>query len=76
MPLKVIIIIIAGPLFLLSLAAHIYVKLAMRPKDDIDEYHFEFEDHHPDFAAFDKWSRITFVAAAIAALMLFLSISI
>ncbi len=68
--------IIAGPLFLLSLCAHIYVKLAMRPKDDLDEYHFEFEDHHPDFARYDKWSTITFASAVIAALLLFISISI
>ena len=72
----VILMLIAGPLFLLSLAAHIYVKLKMRPNDDLDEYHYEFEDHHPDFARYEKWSKITFTSAVIAALLLFVSISI
>ncbi|MBW8016523.1 MAG: hypothetical protein FVQ82_10070 [Planctomycetes bacterium] len=76
MYLDVILMLIAGPMFLLSLAAHIYVKLKMRPNDDIDEYHYEFEDHHPDFARYEKWSRITFASAVIAALLLFVSISI
>ncbi len=74
--IKVILMLIAGPMFLLSLAAHIYVKLKMRPNDDIDEYHYEFEDHHPDFARYEKWSRITFTSAIIASLLLFVSISI
>jgi hypothetical protein len=74
--INVILMLIAGPMFLVSLAAHIYVKLKMRPKDDIDEYHYEFEDHHPDFARYEKWSRITFASAVIASLLLFVSISI
>jgi hypothetical protein len=72
----VILMLIAGPMFLLSLGGHIYVKLKMRPKDDIDEYYYEFEDQHPDLARYEKWSRITFAGAVIAALLLFVSISI
>jgi hypothetical protein len=66
----------AGPLFLISIAAHIYVKLHMRPRQDsdFDDYHYEFEDHHPDFARYTKWSQITFAAAVISALLLFLTI--
>ena len=74
---RIILMLIAGPLFLISLAAHFYVKIAMKPKDgEIDEYHFEFEDHHPDLARYNKWSHITFTAAIIGALLLFLSIAI
>jgi hypothetical protein len=76
MYLEVILMLIAGPMFLLSLAGHIYVKLKMRPKDDIDEYYYEVEDQHPDLARYEKWSRITFAGAVIAALLLFVSISI
>jgi len=72
-----IIIIIAGPLFLFSLAAHLFVKIAMRPRDrGFDDYHYEFEDHHPQFARYSKWSQITFTAAVIAAILLFIAISI
>jgi len=70
--------IIAGPLFVISLAAHIYVKLRLRPKDDcdLDDYYYEFEDQHPAMARYAKWSRITFAAAAIAVLLLFLAFMI
>jgi len=74
--INIILMLIAGPLFLVSLVGHIYVKLKMRPGDDIDEYHYEFEEHHPDFARYEKWSRITFASAVIAVLLLFVSIVI
>ncbi|MHC4510478.1 MAG: hypothetical protein ACYTAO_16240 [Planctomycetota bacterium] len=37
--------IIAGPLFLISIAAHLYVKLRLRPKEDPDsqDYYYEFD---------------------------------
>jgi hypothetical protein len=67
--------IISGPLFLISLAAHLYVKLRLRPKDDSDsnDYYREFEDRDPDFARYSKWSRITFTGAVIGALLLFIA---
>ncbi len=73
-----ILYIIAGPLFLISLAGYIYVKVRLQPKDDsdLDDYYYEFEDQHPAFARYTKWSRITFTAAAIAALLLFLALVI
>ena len=69
-----ILYIIAGPLFLISIAAHFYVRLKLRPKDsELDDYYYEFEDQHPGLARYEKWSRITFAAAAIAALLLLLA---
>jgi len=70
-----IVYIIAGPLFLVSLAAHVYVEIRLRPKgrSDFDEYYYEFEHQHPDFAKYTKWSKITFGTAAIGALLLFLA---
>lgn len=67
---------IAGPMFVISIVAHIWVKLRMRPgaDSDLDEYHYEFEDHHPGYARYEKWSRITFAAAVISALLLFLAL--
>jgi len=68
--------IIAGPLFLISIAAHFYVKLRMRPKQDTDpedDYYYEFEDQQPDVARYNKWSRITFAAAAVGVLLLFIA---
>ena len=70
-----ILYIIAGPLFLVSLGAHFYVRIRLRPKhgSDLDDYYYEFEDQHPAYAKYIKWSRITFTAAVIAALLLFLA---
>ena len=67
--------IIAGPLFLISIAAHFYVKLRLRPKEDSDEdYYYEFEDQQPDVARYNKWSRITFAAATVGVLLLFIAV--
>jgi len=77
-PMDIILYIISGPLFLISIAAHFYVRIRLRPKDDsdLDEYYYEFEDQHPAYAKYTKWSRITFSAAAIAALLLFIAMVI
>ncbi len=73
-----ILYIIAGPLFLISLAAHLFVKLCLRPKDnsDFDDYYHEFENRHPDLAMYNKFSRLTFASAVIAALLLFLAVAL
>ncbi len=74
-----ILYIIAGPLFLISITAHFYVKLRFRPKDnpDFDEdYYYEFEDQLPDVARYNKWSRITFATATISVLLLFIAMVI
>ena len=74
--MNAVLYIIAGPLFLISIAAHFYVKLSMRPKenpDSEDDYYYEFEDQQPDVARYNKWSRITFAAAAVGVLLLFIA---
>jgi len=66
--------IVAGPLFLISIAAHSYVKLRLRPDDsDLDDYYHEFEDQQPGYATYAKWSRITFVGAVVGALLMFVA---
>jgi hypothetical protein len=76
--MNAVLYIIAGPLFLISMAAHFYVKLRLRPKEDPDSQddYYEFEDQQPDVARYIKWSRITFAAAAISVLLLFIAIVI
>ena len=70
-----ILFIVACPLFLVSIGGYIYVKLRLR-KDadtDLDEYYHEFEDLHPGLARYAKWSQITFSAAVIAVLLIFIA---
>jgi len=71
-----ILYIIAGPLFLISFAGYLYVKLSLKPKEgsDLDDYYYEFEDQHPDMAKYTRWSTITFAIAVIAALLLFIAL--
>jgi hypothetical protein len=73
-----IIYIIAAPLFLISLAGHIYVRLRLRPREDwdLDDYYYEFEDQHVGFAKYTKWSKITFTAVIISMLLIFVAIAI
>ena len=70
-----ILYIIAGPLFIISITGYIIVRLRLRPKDDsdLDDYYYEFEDEHPAYARYLKWSRITFAVACLAALLLFIA---
>ena len=77
-PMDTFLLLMAGPLFLASLAGHIYVKLRLGPKvgSDFDDYYHEFEEQHPGFARYAKWSRITLIGAAIGALLLFIAIVI
>lgn len=57
-----------------SLAAHIYVKLKLKPRDpELDNYYHEFEDSHPQLARYSKWSRITFAAVALGIALVFLA---
>ena len=55
-----------------------YVKIVLRPKDDsdLDEYHYEFEDRHPQLARYEKWGRMAFIGVIIGMLMLFASMAI
>jgi hypothetical protein len=73
--MKLILFIIAGPLFLISAAVHIYVKIKMKRDADAkdDEIYYEFEDEHPVIKRYNKWSSLTFAAACAAALLLFLA---
>jgi hypothetical protein len=66
--------IVGGLLFLASLAAHIYVRVRLRPKEgsDLDDYYYEFEERHPGYARYCKWLRITLGGAALGILLLFL----
>jgi len=69
---------IAGPLFLISVAAHIYVRIRLRPKEgsDLDEYYYEFEDQHPQYAQYTRWLKATSTAIAISVLLLFTALAI
>ncbi len=69
---------IGGPLLLVSVAAHIYIRVRLKPRDnsDLDECYYEFEEWHPAYARYLFWSRITFAAIAISVLLFFIAIAV
>ena len=72
--MNAVLYIIAGPLFLISIAGHFYVKLRLRPDDsELDDYYHEFEDQQPGYARYEKWSRVTLIGAAVSMLLLFVA---
>jgi len=74
--MDIMLYIVACPLFMISVAGYIFVKLRLRPLDDcdLDDYYHEFEEQHPAYARYLKWSKITFTGAIIATLLLFLAL--
>lgn len=70
--------ILGGFLFLASVAAHLFVRIRLRPGDDsdIDDYYHEFEDQHPGYARYTRWLQITLGGAALGLLLLFLGVVI
>ena len=73
--MKIILIIIAAPLFLIALAAYIYVRVKLNPKNDpeLDDYYYEFEEQHPAYGKYLKWLKITFTILILSALLLFIA---
>ncbi len=74
--MKTILIFIGSLLFVISIIAHIYVKIKLRPKQDsdFDDIYWEFEETHPDFAKYNRLSRITFAGMVLGTLLLFLTL--
>jgi len=74
--MKVVLLFVGSLLFLISTVAHIYVKFKLCPKQgsDFDDIYWEFEDTHPGFARYSRLCAITFTAAVVGVLVLFLAL--
>ena len=72
MHIRVLLMLLAGPLFLVSIGAYIYVQFRLKPDgEELDDYFWEVEDRHPGLARYNRWSRITLAVTALSALLLF-----
>ncbi|AQT69532.1 hypothetical protein STSP2_02723 [Anaerohalosphaera lusitana] len=75
--LKLILILTAGPLFIIAAILHAYARIKLKPPpEEMDAYYFEVEHMNPDLARYRKWTRSTYTAAIIAMAMLFLGLII
>lgn len=76
--MRIVLIMVGAPLFLVSLAAHFFVKWRLRSgfDSDLDDYYYEFEEQHPDYARYLKWSRITFIGMAAGVVMMFIAVAV
>jgi hypothetical protein len=74
--MKVFLLLVGSLLFIVSFAAHIYVKIKFRPKQDsdFDDIYWEFEDTHPGFARYNRLSQVTFTGMVFGAILLFLAV--
>ncbi|MHC5074028.1 MAG: hypothetical protein ACYTFE_04295 [Planctomycetota bacterium] len=74
--IKIVIILLSAPLFLLSFLGYLYITFKLRSlyDEDLDEYFYELEDKHPGLAKFHKWSKITLSTAIVSALLFFIAI--
>ena len=72
--MKLILYMIAAPLFLISIAAYVFVEVRMkRQSRHLNDIYNEFEDEQPALKQYNKWSRLTFATASASALLLFLA---
>jgi hypothetical protein len=74
--MKSFFVVISSLLFIISIVAHIYVKIKLRPKQDsdFDDIYWEFEETHPDFARYSRLSQIAFAGMVFGTLLLFLAL--
>ena len=63
-----------GFLFLGSVVLYIYTRVKLYPRNDpdLEDWYYEFEESHPAYARYLKWSRISMVGATVGVLLLFL----
>jgi hypothetical protein len=74
--MKIILLLIGSLLFIVSFAAHIYIKLKLRPKQDsdLDDIYWEFEETSPGFARYSRLSQMAFTGMIFGAILLFLAL--
>lgn len=72
--LRVALLLIGCPMFALSMTYYIYVKIKQKPKEDLDDYYYEFENQHPDLDKYYRKTTIAFTIAIISMLMVFLAV--
>ena len=74
--MRFLLVMCGGLAVVLGLAAHLYVRLRLRPREDEEETYHEFEDQDPAYARYPRWLHWTFGGIAVGVLLLFLAIAV
>jgi len=72
--MRIGLLLIGAPLFLVALSGYIYVRLFLQVKDDLADVYYEFEEQHKGYARYLRWEKRCLRAACLAALLLFLAL--
>lgn len=72
--MRIGLLLIGAPLFVIALSAYVYIRLVLRVEDDLDGVYYEFEEQHEGYALFLKWEKRCLTLASLAALLLFLAL--
>jgi hypothetical protein len=72
--MRFMLVLCGGLCVVLAGAAHLYVRLRLRPPEDPEETYHEFEDQDPAYARYTRWLQWTFGAISAGVLLLFLAI--
>ncbi len=73
--IRMFIFVISCITFLVSASVYIYAKMKLKPKDNkLDDYYYEFEGKHPDVAKYYRITSISFSAAVISMLLMFVAL--
>ena len=77
MNIKLLMVLIGVPLFVISAAGYIFVKLKLKPDDrEVDDYNWEVEERQPGYTMYNKLSQLTFGGVIISMLLLFLALAL
>ena len=77
MDLKILLLLLAGPCFLLGVGGYLFVRRRLRPDEkETEETYYEFEEQHPAFRRYGFWSRFTLGLVVLSMLLLFLAIAL
>ena len=67
-------VILGGSGLVLGAVAHLYVRLRMKPPEDLDDYYHEFEEQHPAYRRYLQWRQWTMGVASLGTMLLFLAL--
>lgn len=70
--IRQILFIIAAPLFIISISAYAYIEIRLKKKVKLDDIYYEFQQEHPVYKHYEKWSRFFLALASLSVLILFI----